>query len=207
MPRSSDLASLRCRCSRAALTLIVRDLPVCKVPADIACCELSTRRLQAARTGLRFYRAVMPCTLVVCNGTSTGHWYHQADCRQSLRTRRLKFAVSSSKGSAGSLSKHRGELRQDFENPAMHDGEVYAWVALGRLPKPYESTTFSLQCIRLRTVRKPEITDARTLSSKPGGRLPTPTCCESAPATQPVNQSSGAQRSTEARASASVSAP
>ena len=128
-------------------------------------------------------------------------------CQQSLRTRRLKFAVSSSKGSAGSPSKHRGELRQDFENPAMHDGEVYAWVALGRLPKPYESTTFSLQCIRLRTVRKPEITDARTLSSKPGGRLPTPTCCESAPATQPVNQSSGAQRSTEARASASVSAP
>ena len=59
--------------------------------------------------------------------------------QHSLHICRLKFTVTSSKGSAGSPGKHRGEHRgehrQDFVSPAMHDGEVYASVALGCLPR------------------------------------------------------------------------
>ena len=55
--------------------------------------------------------------------------------QHSLHICRLKFTVTSSEGSAGSPDKHRGEHRQDFVSPAMHDGEVYASVALGCLPR------------------------------------------------------------------------
>jgi len=134
-----------------------------------------------------------PLTANVSSGSTRAVQRHGCDRPQPLHTRCLKFAVSSSKSSAGSPGKHRGEHRQDFENPTTHDGEVYAHVALGCLPKPRESITSSGQYFHMLTVSEPEITDTRILCSKPGGRFPTPICCESSPFTQPINQSSGTQ--------------